>query len=297
VRHLAFLTLFLAARLAWAHGAVHEQIERFNARIAEQPGNADLYLQRGRLFLEDRHFEEAGRDFRRALQIDPHLRAAHYFHGDALLKSGDAASAERETRAFLAALGEEDRGGLSRGFRLLGQSLAAQGRPLESAGAFRTALHHAPDPDPAHYRDCAAAWLAAGPAYRETALEILDSGITRLGLLPALQEMALEIEIQAGRPEAAVKRLDGLIAQGQGRERWLFRKGEILLKAGRTPEARQAFEEALAAIEALPPGRRGTRALRELEGKVRGRLGGNDCPTPATNGHSRETDGVVYFRL
>jgi predicted Zn-dependent protease len=273
MRHLAFLTLFLAARLAWAHGAVHEQIERLNARIAEQPGNADLYLQRGRLFLEDRHFEEAGRDFRRALQIDPHLRAVHYFHADALLKSGDAPGAEREARAFLAGLGEEDRGGLLRGYRLLGQSFAAQGKPLESAAAFQTALHHAPEPDPAHYHDCAAAWLAAGPAHKETALEILDSGIARLGLLPALQEMAVDIELQAGRPDGAVKRLDRLIAQGQGRERWLLRKGEILLQAGRTPEARRAFEEALAAIEALPPGRRNTRALRELEGEVRGRLG------------------------
>jgi predicted Zn-dependent protease len=274
MRRLTFLALLLAARLAGAHGAVHEQIERLDARIAEQPGQADLYLQRGRLFLEDRHYEEAGRDFRRALQIDPHLRAAHYFHGDSLLKRGDAAGAEREARAFLAALGEEDRGGLLRGYRLLGQSLADQGKSLEAAAAFQTALSHAPEPDPAHYRDCAAAWLAAGPAHRKTALEILDSGIARLGLLPALQEMAVDIELQAGRPDAAAKRLDRLIAQGQGRERWLLRKGEILLQAGRTPEARQAFEEALAAIEALPPGRRNTRALRELEREVRGRLGG-----------------------
>lgn len=274
MRRLAFFTFLLAARLAGAHGAVHEQIERLDARIAVEPKNADLYLQRGRLFLEDRHFAEAGRDFRRALQIDPHLRAAHYFHGDALLKSGDAAGAEREARAFLAALGDEDRGGLMRGYRLLGQSLANQGKPLESAVAFRTALAHAPEPDPAHYRDCAAAWLAAGPVHRERALEILDSGIARLGLLPALQEMAIDVELQAGRPEGAVKRLDGLIAQGQGRERWLLRKGEILLQAGRTPEARRAFEEVLAAIEALPPGRRGTRALRELEREVRRRLQG-----------------------
>lgn len=280
MRRFAFLAVLLAARLAGAHGAVHEQIERLDARIAGEPGSADLYLQRGRLFLEDRHFEEAGRDFRRALQIDPHLRAAHYFHGDALLKSGDAAGAEREARAFLAALGREDRGGLMRGSRLLGQSLAEQGKPLEAADAFRTALGHAPEPDPAHYRECAAAFLAAGPAHRERALEILDSGIARLGPLPALQEMAVDVELQAGRPDAAVKRLDGLIAQGQGRERWLLRKGDILQQAGRTAEARRVFEEALAAIESLPPGRRSTRALRELEGEIRGRLEGRVTGSP-----------------
>lgn len=266
------LLALLTARLAWAHGAVHEQIKGLDAQVAKEPGNAGLYLHRGRLFVEDRHFAEAVRDFRRALEIDPRLRAAHYFQGDALLKSGDAVGAEREARAFLAGLEEENRGGLMRGYRLLGRSLLDEGKPLEAAAAFRTALGHAPEPDPAHYRECAAAYAAAGPEHRDVALEVLDEGIARLGPLPALQEMAVEIELQAGRPDGAVKRLDALIAQGQGRERWLQRKGEVLLQAGRPAEARQAFEAALAAIEALPSSRRSSRALRELEREVRARL-------------------------
>jgi predicted Zn-dependent protease len=267
-----FLAALLTAHLAWAHGTVHEQIKGLDARIATEPDNAELYLQRGRLFMEDRHFGEAVEDFRRALRIDPHLRAAHYFQGDALLRSGDAPGAEREARAFLAALGAQDRGGLMRGYRLLGQSLLERGRPLDAAGAFRTALGHAPEPDSAHYRECAAAYAAAGPGHREVALEILDEGIARLGPLPALQEMAVDIELQAGRPDGAIRRLDALIAQGQGRERWLQRKGEILLRAARTVEARQAFEAALSAIAALPSARRNTRALRELEREIRSRL-------------------------
>lgn len=274
MRRLGFFVVLLTAQLAWAHGAIHEQIKALDARIAREPTNAELYLQRGRLFLEDRHFGEAVEDFRRALQIDPRMRAAHYFLGDALLRSGDAAGAEREARAFFAALGAEDRGGLMRGYRLLGQSLLEQGRSLDAAGAFRTALGHAPEPDPAHYRECAAAYVAAGPEHRETALGILDEGISRLGPLPVLQETAVDIELQAGRTDAAVKRLDALVAQGQGKERWLRRKGEVLLHAARTVEARRAFEAALSAIEALPPARRNTRALRELEREIRSHLQG-----------------------
>lgn len=269
-----FLAVLLAAQLAWAHGAIHERIKTLDARIAKEPDNAGLYLQRGRLLLEDRHFESAVRDFRSALRIDPQLRAAHYFQGEALLGSGNAAGAEREARAFLAGLGAEDRGGLMRGYRLFGQSLLEQGRTLDAAGAFRTALGHAPEPDPAHYRECAAAYAAAGPGHRETALGVLDEGIARLGPLSVLQEMAVDLELQAGRPDGAVRRLDALIAQGQGRERWLQRKGEILLHAARTAEARQAFEAALSAIEALPSARRNTRALRELEREIRFRLQG-----------------------
>ena len=231
-----FLIALLTAQLAWAHGAIHEQIRALDVRIAREPGDAELYLHRGRLYLEDRHFEEANRDFRRALELDPRLRAAHYFQGGSLLKSGDAAGAEREARAFLSFLGVEDRGGLMRGYRLLSQSLTEQGRPAEAAEACRSALGQAAEADPGLYRECAAASVTAGN--RPEALRILDEGIGRLGSLSVLEEMAIEIELEAGRTDGALARLDRLVAAGPGRERWLAQKGEILEKAGRPAEAR-----------------------------------------------------------
>lgn len=269
MRCAVFLIALLSARLAWAHGAVHQQIAALDARIARAPGDADLYLHRGRLYLEDRQFEEANRDFRQALALDPRLRAAHYFWGDSLLRSGDAAGAEKEARAFLSALGTEDRGGLMRGYRLLGQSLAEQKKPAEAAEACRSALAQTGEPDPALYRECADNALAAGQP--SEALRILDEGIGRLGSLTVLEERAIEIELQAGRTDGALARLDRLTA-GPGRERWLVPKGKILEKAGRTAEARQAFEAALAAIRALPPGRRKTRSLIRLEQEVKTHL-------------------------
>lgn len=263
-----FLIALLAARIAWAHGAVHEQIAALDARIARAPGDAELYLDRGRLYLEDRHFEEASRDFRRALDLDPRLRASHYFLGTSRLRSGDAAGAEREARAFLSALGKDDRGGLMRGYRLLSQSLTEQGKPVEAAEACRSALGQAGEPDPGLYRECADAALTAGD--RKEALRILDEGIGRLGPLTVLEEKAIEIEL----PDGALARLDRLAAAGPGRERWLARKGEILETAGRPAEARQAFEAALAAIRALPPGRRKTRSLLRLEQEVEAHLAG-----------------------
>ena len=270
MRRAVFLIALLAAQTAWAHGAVHEQIRLLEARIARAPGDAELYLERGRLYLEDRHFEEANRDFRRALTLDPRLRAAHYFQGSSRLRSGDAAGAEREARAFLSALGREDRGGLMRGYRLLGQSLAEQGRPAEAAEACRSALGQADEPDPGLYRECADAALAASQS--PEALRILDEGIGRLGPLTVLEEKAIEIELQAGGTDGALARLDRLAAAGPGRERWLAQKGEVLERAGRSAEARQAFEAALAAIRSLPPGRRKTRSLLRLEQEVEARL-------------------------
>ena len=44
------------------------------------------------------------------------------------------------------------------------------------------------------------------------------------------------------------------------------------MAAGRLPEAREAFQSAIEAIEALPDHCRGTRAMSELAARIRGVL-------------------------
>ncbi len=46
-------------------------------------------------------------------------------------------------------------------------------------------------------------------------------------------------------------------------------RAEILVKAGRGDEARQAYQDSLASIEALPPRLRALKATQELEKKIR----------------------------
>ena len=55
-------------------------------------------------------------------------------------------------------------------------------------------------------------------------------------------------------------------------DRWLARRGEILLQAGRREEARAAYEQALKALDSLPPGRRNVPAMNELEKRIKASL-------------------------
>jgi hypothetical protein len=48
--------------------------------------------------------------------------------------------------------------------------------------------------------------------------------------------------------------------------------GRILLQAGRPEEARAACEQALKALDALPPGRRNVPAMTELERRIKAAL-------------------------
>jgi Flp pilus assembly protein TadD len=62
------------------------------------------------------------------------------------------------------------------------------------------------------------------------------------------------------------------VQQSSRPEAWLARRGEILEQGGRAEDARTAYGKALAALEALSPRYRNTRATLELEARLRSTL-------------------------
>ena len=76
---------------------------------------------------------------------------------------------------------------------------------------------------------------------------------------------AVELEVEAGRYDEALRRIDRLASGSARQEPWLMRKGALLEAAGRPDEAIAVYSEALEAIETLSPRRRGTKAVQRLE--------------------------------
>jgi len=270
----ATLALAVSSGNALGHGAIHDQLHDSNAALQAQPHNAALYLKRGRLYLEARHFTEAIADFRQALAIDPALRAAYYFLGDALLRQGDADAASLAAERFIAALAAEERDALTRGYRLLGASLLQAGKALPAAAAYQSMLTAATAPQPGDYLQLAEAYVAAGDAYQDAALRVLDDGLARLGQPATLQEMAIAIETRRGHLHSALQRLDLLIQQGQRQAVLLLRRGDLLLQLHQPEPAKASFEAALKELDGLPPARQNSRAMRELRHTLATRLAG-----------------------
>ena len=106
--------------------------------------------------------------------------------------------------------------------------------------------------------------IAAGEAHLDTALHGLDEGLSTLGLILPLQQLAIAVELQRARYDAALARLDQIVVAVPRPETWLARRGEILAQAGRPEAARQAYTAALAAVAALPEHRRTTRTMEDL---------------------------------
>jgi predicted negative regulator of RcsB-dependent stress response len=82
----------------------------------------------------------------------------------------------------------------------------------------------------------------------------------------------MDLEAEHGRYDAALKRLDGVMAKAPRKETWFERRGNILRQAGKPEEARKAYEAALEAMKSLPPTRRNVPAMVELEKRLRSNI-------------------------
>jgi tetratricopeptide (TPR) repeat protein len=92
---------------------------------------------------------------------------------------------------------------------------------------------------------------------KDEAVKALDAGMARVGHVASLELPAVDLEVELGRYDAALARLDRLVATAPPNPLWITRRGEVLEKAGRTDAARAEYAKALALIDARPAARRG----------------------------------------
>jgi predicted Zn-dependent protease len=272
---------------AFAHEAIDRQIADLGARIASRPREASLYLMRGELHREHGDWQAAARDYRSARRIDPGLLAVDLCFGRLHLDAGRPAQAIASLDRFLRKQPEHPEA-----LTIRARALARLGRNLDAAREFTRAIeaHRPPGhPDPDLFLERART-LADPPESRlEEALRGLDEGLRLLGPVVGLGFYAIDLEVRLGRFDSALERLDWLSAQSPRKESYLVRRASILEAAARPDEARRVYEEALAAIAALPAERRGARAVHDLETTARSGLArlampAGDAGPPARRG-------------
>jgi len=244
--------------LASTHGDLDDQIAEATRRIERSPRDAALRFRRGELHRFHEDWPAALADLRRAAELDPALEVVDLALGKTWMKAGDAAKAREALDRFLKRQPDHADALSERG-----RALAALGLRKEAEADFTRAIGLMAEPRPENYLERA----RVQPADRVAAG--IEEGLRRLGSVVTLELAALDFELESRSYDAALARLARLAEASPRKETWLARRGEVLGAAGRPEEARAAFAGALAAIEALPPGRRGARAVVELEKRVR----------------------------
>lgn len=138
-----------------------------------------------------------------------------------------------------------------------GESYVGRARVLARLGQRQAAiadywrgLERLREPSPDYVVELARALAAEGQV--KEALRALDEGIRKLGPILPLQGYALELELGRKDNDAALARLETILARAMRKETWFARRGDIFVEAGKVAEARKSYEAALTAIDRLP---------------------------------------------
>ncbi len=236
-----FLAFALVPAPAFPHAGVDRLDETSREALAKRPDDPQAHLQRARVLQLEGAWDAALEEVELAAVRggDPDVlgqaRATIY------LEAGFPRMAKVELDRVLARKPEQ--------YGLLferGRAWLAIGNPEAAARDFGEAIAKGPLPSPEQvlmHRD-----VLVGLDRKDDALGALDAGIARIGHVVTLEMPAIDLELQLGRPDRALARMDALAKTGPPNPLWLARRGEILDAAGRGADARAEYEKALVLI-------------------------------------------------
>jgi tetratricopeptide (TPR) repeat protein len=253
--------LFLAAiTAARAHPELEAELNRVNALIAALPDEPGFYIDRGDIYASHQDWMPAEANYLRAAELFGGTTSPRLDRARAAVEVATgrpAAAREKLDRVLQAAPRDAE------ALLLRVRALAALKADAAALVDMNLALTLVATPTPELYLERAA--LIADPV---AAIRSLDEGIARVGAAPALQLRALALEETSSRIDAALARIDRITDASERKETWLKRRGDLLARAGRKPEARAAYAAALAAIAALPSWLRDSPDLAHLAAEL-----------------------------
>ena len=267
---LLLLSATVFSSSVFGHAGIHEEIKEITRLIRQDPVNAQLYLQRGDLYRIHQDWDHAREDFYKALQTGADNTSVETGLGRTCFDQGLHEQALAHLNRALALQPGNVRALVTRA-----KTWRSLGKPLATAADYTRAIRQFQSPRkplPDYYLQRARAVAAAGDPHIGKALQGLDEGLQVLGNIQTLARYAVELETRRGNVEAALERLDTILARSPRKESLLLQRGDILLAADRHTEAQQDFLAAQAAIIALPPQRRHTQSVQQLETALTARL-------------------------
>ncbi len=243
--HWFLWSVLCLAGTASSHPGQHEQLDHINSLIAQQPDQQILYIRRGSIYATGAQFEQAMADFEQAERLGPAVQVA-LERGMAYYQMQEFDLATQYLDRYLqqfphAAIAYEYRSRIARQKGDVRQAIADLHRYFELQD----------QPHPGNY-------LAAADMLHELhetaqALNLLDQGLDKLGLVPQLQQRAIELELERGTTAAAIARFATLRIPLQNSPSWKLQMAELLLLDDRHADAGMLLNQAETELRKLRP--------------------------------------------
>lgn len=256
---LACLVFLLVHPLSvTAHPAEFERIEVLTRRIEAEPLNPSLHIDRAASYSHDGEYAQAMKDLRKAEELGDPVFVA-YELGLLHYRKGELSEAKVQFDRFVErfpnhALALEKRARL----------LAEMGETQAAVTDYERVFALTPRPNPGSYLSAAKLFASDAEAGLAPALAMLDRGMQRLGVIPQLQQYAIEIELLGSRNNRALERLESLKSVLGGGPEWNVQMAELLIRMEKIKQARRHLSTATKTLRGL----RQTPARTELAKRI-----------------------------
>lgn len=194
--------------------------------------------------------------------LDPELKEVHFEVADMAYRRGQLPEALVLCTGFL-----DEHPKHAPAWALLAGIHAATNDYDQALTALDVHLRETTRPVPGRYLQ-RASWMETAGREPTEIIAGLEEGVKRLGPLPQLHMAMLERHRRAKNPAAAIQVLAALEAGAGSNPKWMVLRGNLYLEAGNRSAAATAFQQAQAAISALPARRQRVPAFRDLNNQA-----------------------------
>jgi tetratricopeptide (TPR) repeat protein len=234
----------LYGTVATAHVGMDELDARSAAALAARPDDATAHLERARVLQLEHQWDAALVALEAAAVRGADADVVGGVRASVYLDAGFPRMATLEVDRVLAR--RPDAAGL---LVVRARASLALGNREAAAADFGEAIAKGPQPTPELVIARRDVLVALGK--RAEAVQALDAGMDRIGHVVSLEMPAIDLEVELGRYDAALARLDRLTRDASvPNPLWIARRGDVLERAGRATEARAEYAKALALIDA-----------------------------------------------
>lgn len=245
---------------ALSHGAIHERLATLDRQIERTPRAASLYVQRGRVYRDAEHWEDALNDYTRARELNPRLDEALYWQGEAWLRVGELERARDVLQQYLERVPASPAG-----HRALAQVLVEQGEWAEAARHFDRSIASDGKPPAQTYLERARALAQIRPVPLEEIRRGLEQGLAVHPYHVAIVSELIDVDRNALDFGSALQRFEQLPPMLQNLPEWLNHRAELEAERGDREAAAGYYRAALSRIAELPPTRQQLPAIASAQ--------------------------------
>jgi tetratricopeptide (TPR) repeat protein len=261
---LFFYALLVFPIFFFPHGDLDCRISEYSQLITQFPDSLSLYAERGDLYLQHEDYALARSDFSFCLSkgFDNAVVLAGLSRSMVTTSTPDSAllfinlSLDKDSASFSA-------------LEWKAHLLFRLHKYCESATLYEQLIQHTPTPSPTLYIDVSNAWMnCTGPGSKVKAIEMLKSGMERIGSLHILQKELINAYLAQKDYKNALIEQSLWVDRATNKASALFDRARIYLLEDNRPPARADLENALLEINKLPPYKQGVHAMIDLKERI-----------------------------